>query len=66
MGKGHLGIGHQRGHMACDLIDIADSVVYIIYLTAPGQLPVDGLPDHLVIVLHHIRLDGYTLHGRLL
>ena len=52
--------------MVCHLVNVADAVVYVIHLAAAGKLPVNGLPDHLVIILHHVRLDGHTVYRRFL
>ena len=66
MGKGDCGFRYETGNVACHLVDVADTVIYVIYLSATGKFPVNGLPDHLVIILHHVRLDRHTVHRRFL
>ena len=34
MGKGHIRVGHERCHMVCHLVDVIDTVVYIVHLPA--------------------------------
>ena len=66
VGKGHVGLRHQFSDCVCHLHDRVDPVIDIVDLTASGQLPADGLPDHLLIVFHHIGLNRYPLPGCLL
>ena len=66
VGKGHRRLRHQCRDMVRDLIDSLDPVIHIVHLSAPGQLPVDGLPHHLVIIFHYIGLDRHPVHRRLL
>ena len=66
VGINYRGIRHQLLHMMSHLLNVLHAVVYIVNLTAPGQFPVHGLPDHLIVVLHNIGLDRHTVHRRLL
>ena len=52
--------------MGGDLVDVVDPVVDVVHLSAAGELPADGLADHLVVVLHDVGLDGQAVHRRLL
>ena len=66
MGKGHIRVGHERRHMVCHLVDVIDTVVDIINLSAPRQLPVNRLAHHLVVVLHDVGLNRQAIHRRFL
>ncbi len=66
VGKDHMGSGHQFRYMKGHILDVADPVIHIIHLSVSGQLPVNGFPHHLVVVFHHIGLDGNPVHGRFL
>ena len=52
--------------MGRDLINVVHAIVYIIYLSAPSQLPMDRLTHHLIIIFHYIGLDRDTVDRRLL
>ena len=60
------GIRHQLLHMVCHFLDVLYPVVYIVNLSAARQLPVHCLADHLIVMLHDVGLDRYTVHWRLL
>ena len=66
MGIGHVGLRHQRRNLSGNITDIADPVVHIINLTAPGQFTGDCLTHHLLIVFADKCLDGQAVVGRLL
>ena len=66
VGVHHRGIRYQLLHMVGNFLNILHAVVYIVNLTAPGQLAVHRLTDHLIVVLHDIGLDRDTVHRRLL
>ena len=66
VGKRYVGLRDQFCHAVGDLIYIVDPVVDVIDLTASGDFPADCLPDHLLIVLHNIGLNGGSVHRRLL
>ena len=65
MGKSDIRLRHQLGNLIRNFINRIDAVINVINLTASGQLSVDCLPHHLLVVLHHIRLDRHTVHRRL-
>ena len=66
MGKCYHRIRHKSLYAAGHLINIRHAIVYIIYLAVPCQLTVDCLTHHLLIVFHHIGLDGHPVHRRFL
>ena len=66
VGKCNHGLRYQGLDSVCHLVNIRHPVVYIIHLSVPGQLAVNGFPDHLLIVFHHIRLNRGTVHRRFL
>ena len=66
VGEGHICLRHQLRDLVGYLVDVIDPVIHIEYLAAPGHFPGDGLPDQLIVVFHHIRLNGQTVLGRLL
>ena len=66
-----VGIGHRRvrqktGKAPGHIRNVTDPVIDIVNLSAPGELPLDRLTDHLVAVFDHISLDGHPVLGRLL
>ena len=66
MGIRHRCLRHQCRHRRSDIRYIVNPVVDIKDLSSPSQLPDNGLPDHLLIVLKDIGLYGQTLVRRLL
>ena len=64
--KSHIRLRHQLGKGVCHLHNGIDPIIDIINLTSPCQFPADGLPDHLLIVFHHISLNRYPFTWRLL
>ena len=66
MGKCDHSIRHKGLNTASHLINIRHTIVYIIHLTVSCQLAVDCLTHHLLIVFHHIGLNGSPVHRRLL
>ena len=66
VGKGHDSLRHQLLQRGRHISYIVDPVIHIINLAAPGQLPDNGLPYHLLIILTYKRLDRQPVVGRLL
>ena len=66
VGEHDVCLRHQSRHMVCHLVDVIDTVVDIIYLSAPRQLPVNRLAHHLVVVLHDVGLNRQAIHRRFL
>ena len=66
VGKGHRHIRHQPLDPGRHLDDVLHPVVDVVHLPLAGALPLDGLPHHLIVVLHDIGLDGHPLLRRLL
>ena len=66
MGKCDHSIRHKGLNTASHLVNIRYTIVYIIHLTVSCQLAVDCLTHHLLIVFHHIGLNGSPVHRRLL
>ncbi len=66
MGIGHPGLRRQGLNLRSRFRNVVDAIVYKIHLTAPGQLPADGLAHQLLVVLHHIGLHRNPVDGRLL
>ena len=62
----HICLRHQMGNLTGDILNIADTVVYIIHLSLSGQLPHNRLPHHLLVVLHDVGLYRLALAGRFL
>ncbi len=61
--------GRLRGklcHIICNFINIAYTVIYIIYLSASCKLPRYCLTDHLIIVLADVGLNWQSVYRRLL
>ena len=65
VGKSHPGLRHQLLHMGCHVGDVMYLIIHEIDLSAPCQFPFDGLTDDLVVVFHHVGLDGQPVDGRL-
>ena len=55
--KGHICLRHQLCNGITHLHNGIDTVVDIINLPTPIQLPANGFPDHLFVILAHIGLD---------
>ena len=66
MGKSNYCIRHQLLDSCRYLINIYYPVIYIIHLAFSCQLPVNGFPDHFLIIFHYISLDRRTVYRRLL
>ena len=66
VGEHDVCLRNKRRHMVCHLVDVVDTVVDIIYLSAPRQLPVNRLAHHLVVVLHDVGLNRQAVHRRFL
>ena len=62
MGKGHISFRYQFCHPVGDLVNVIHPIVYIIHLTASGQLPGYRLPDQFFIVFHNKCLDRHSIH----
>ena len=61
----HVRLRHKLRNLRRNIGDLAHSVVYKIRLPAARQFPGDCLPHQFLIVLHHVCLDGHTVHRRL-
>ena len=66
VGEYNVCLRHQRRHVVCHLVDVIDTVVDIINLSAPRQLPVNRLAHHLVVVLHDVGLNRQAVYRRFL
>ena len=66
MGVDHYCIFGQLLNVGRNFIDSLHSVIDIVHLAVSGQLACDRLTNHLIVVFHHIGLDGKTIHRRLL
>ena len=59
---GNRQIRHQFLHMSCHFSYILDTVIDIVHLSLAGNFSFDCLPDHLIILLHHIGLDRHPVN----
>ena len=50
--------------LSCNLLDVLDTIIYIVNLSAPRKLTIDRLANHLLVVLHHISLDWNSVNRR--
>ena len=63
---GYCHFRHQLLDMGRNLCDILHSVVYIVHLSLTGNLTLNSLSYHLVIIFHHIGLDRHSFLRRFL
>ena len=71
---GHLAVGRLDGNVLAQQvtetggggIDAVHPIVQVIHLSAPAQLPADGIRQKAPVVLQHIGLDALAVLGRLL
>lgn len=64
VGKRHICLRYQRLDSGCGFCDGLHPVVDIIYLSFPGQFPVNGCPHHFLVIFTDIGLNGHTVHRR--
>ena len=70
----HLAVGHGHGGLLPQqlpdargsALDGLHSIVEVVHLTAPLQLPAHGVAEHRPVVLHHIGLHRLAVGGGLL
>ena len=58
----HICIRHKFLDLRCHFSYILDTVIDIVHLSLAGNFSFDCLPDHLIILLHHIGLDRHPVN----
>src|SRR5699024_10051807 len=64
--KRYISLRYELLDLSCHIRDIRNPVIDIVDLSSSCQFPGNCLAYHLVIILHHISLDGHPVMGSLL
>ena len=64
VGDADARLGHELVQPVVHLLDAAHAVIEEVHLPAARQLAPDGLADHVIVVFHHVGLDGQAFLRR--